>query len=686
MTHSIRKILVTSALPYANGPIHLGHLVEYIQTDIWVRFQRMCGHECLYVCADDTHGTPIMLRAQAENVSPEQLIERIWQEHRADFDAFSISFDNYYTTHSEENRLLSEEIYRRLIQAGHITRRSIKQAYDPVKEMFLPDRFIRGTCPRCGARDQYGDNCEVCGATYAPTDLKDAVSTLSGVQPIERDSEHFFFTLGNFEEFLRNWLYTPDARRPVQEGVANKLEEWFSAGLKDWDISRDAPYFGFEIPGETGKFFYVWLDAPIGYMASLENLCTRTGCDFAAYWNQESTAEVYHFIGKDILYFHTLFWPAILEGAGYRKPTAVFAHGFLTLNGEKMSKSRGTFITARRYLDHLNPDYLRYYFAAKLTDSIEDIDLNFEDYLSRINSNLVGKYINIASRSAPFIEKRFAGKLSDVSGEAMLQEMQAASSTIAACYEQRHYAEAVRLLMNFADRANQYIDAMKPWVLAKNTDADADLQWVCSVGVNAFRLLTLYLKPILPMLAEQAEVFLNVKPLTWDDAQHLLDTHTIHPYHHLAKRVEQAQIQAVVEQAPLSLTDSSSSPSSPAEVAGTNTSTMEPLRPLISYEDFAKLDLRVARIVMAENVEGAEKLLRLTLDIGGETRNVFAGIKDAYQPETLIGRYTVMIANLAPRKMRFGISEGMVLAAGPGKRDLWILSPDAGAQAGMRVK
>ena len=683
MPQQQRRILVTSALPYANGPIHLGHLVEYIQTDIWVRFQKLQGHECWYVCADDAHGTPIMLRAQQEGITPEELIARMHAEHRSDFSDFLVDFDNYYSTHSAENRELVALIYQRLRDAGHINRRTIQQAYDPVKKMFLPDRFIRGECPRCGTKDQYGDSCEVCGATYAPTELKNAVSALSGVPPVQKESEHYFFKLGDFENALRAWLF-PDitAPRHVQAEVANKLDEWFAAGLQDWDISRDAPYFGFEIPDAPGKYFYVWLDAPIGYMASFRNLCARTGLKFAEFWDPDSRAELYHFIGKDILYFHALFWPAMLEGSGFRKPSAVFAHGFLTVDGQKMSKSRGTFINARAYLNHLDPEYLRYYFAGKLGPHVEDIDLNLDDFTARINSNLVGKYVNIAARSAGFIEKQFAGRLAaSLDNPELLAEVQATAGAIATHYENREFAEAMRVVMALADRINEYVDATKPWVLAKNPAQAQRLHAVCSTNLNLFRLLSLYLKPVLPALVARVERFLDVAPLRWPDASTLLTDHTIRPYEHLATRVEPKQIEAMLDESRESLKMNETKPTETAASTG------EAIKPEISIDDFAKVDLRIARIVSAGFVEGADKLLQLTVDLGeGRTRNIFAGIRSAYDPKTLEGKLTVVVANLAPRKMKFGVSEGMVLAAGPGGKDLWILSPDNGAQPGMRVK
>ena len=678
MPNEPRHLLVTSALPYANGSIHLGHLVEYIQTDIWVRFQKMQGHQTIYVCADDAHGTPIMLRAQNEGITPEELIARTDQEHRADFADFHIGFDNYHSTHSAENRELAETIYHHLKDAGHIHSRTIKQAYDPLKEMFLPDRFIKGECPRCGTADQYGDNCESCGATYSPTELKNPVSVISGAAPIEKESEHFFFKLGDFETMLQQWTQG----KHTQPEIANKLNEWFEAGLQDWDISRDAPYFGFEIPDAPGKYFYVWLDAPIGYMASFKQYCDRHGIDFDEWWGKDSPHEVFHFIGKDIAYFHTLFWPAMLAGSGFRTPTAVFCHGFLTVNGQKMSKSRGTFITARTYLDQLNPEYLRYYFAAKLGNGIDDIDLNLEDFQQRVNSDLVGKVVNIASRCAGFINKKFNGQLSATIAEPDLYaSFVEASDRIAALYENREFSHAVREIMALADHANQYIDTQKPWVLAKEVGMEHQVQDVCSMGLNLFRVLVTYLKPVLPKLAEASENFLNIEPLMWQDVHAPLTNHTINKFKPLMTRVEKDKVDAMVDASKENL----QATQAPASAKSVNKD-IEPIAEQIEFEDFARLDLRIARIVKAEHVEGADKLLQLTLDLGNETRNVFAGIKSAYQPEELVGKLTVMVANLKPRKMRFGTSEGMVLAAGPGGKDLWVLHPDEGAQPGMRVK
>ncbi len=704
-----RQILVTSALPYANGAIHLGHLVEYIQTDIWVRFQKMRGNECWYVCADDTHGTPIMLRAEKEGITPEQLIARVHGEHSRDFAGFHVAFDNYHSTHSEETRFYAEDIYAKLKAAGLIEVRAIEQYYDPVKQMFLPDRFIKGECPKCGAKDQYGDSCESCGAAYAPTELKNPYSAVSGAQPVLKSSDHYFFKLSDprCQSFLREWT----RQGSLQTEAANKLHEWLGDEgenkLTDWDISRDAPYFGFEIPGAPGKYFYVWLDAPIGYMGSFKNFCKKKGIDFDAWWQPDSTAELYHFIGKDILYFHALFWPAELRHAGYRTPTNVFAHGFLTVDGAKMSKSRGTFITAESYLTQgLNPEWLRYYFAAKLNGTMEDIDLNLDDFVSRVNSDLVGKYINIASRAAGFVAKRFGGKLEAAHlvdrFDAALPGLRDAAAEIAEHYEQRDFARAMRRVMALADQINQYVDQNKPWELAKQAGQDAKLHEVCSILINAFRTLSIYLKPVLPKLAQRAEEFLNIAPLHWADAGHLLPpAHAINPYEHLMTRIEGKQIEALLAANRESL-GTTAVPAAAAPVAkeaespqrhaqhqqNAEDKMQQPAH--ISIDDFMKVDLRIARIANAEHVEGAEKLLKLTLDLGPlGTRQVFAGIKAAYDPAALVGRLTVMVANLAPRKMKFGMSEGMVLAASDpeGKTGgLYILSPDSGATPGMQVK
>jgi methionyl-tRNA synthetase len=671
-----RTILVTSALPYANGAPHLGHIVEYVQTDIWVRFQRLRGHDCLYVCASDAHGTPVMLKARQEGVTPEALIERFGAEQRRDFADFGISFDNFHTTHSPENREVTETIYRRLVAGGHVRRETIRQAYDEQAQMFLPDRYVRGTCPRCGALDQYGDSCESCGATYTPAELVHPVSVVSGTPPVQRDSEHLFFKLGDFEPMLREWT---GAGR-LQAAVTAKLDEWFSAGLRDWDISRDAPYFGFEIPGETGKYFYVWLDAPIGYLGSFLHYCRRTGLDFDRYWRPGSDAEVYHFIGKDIVYFHTLFWPAVLHGAGYRPPTAVYAHGFLTVNGQKMSKSRGTFITARAWLDHLPAEYLRYFYASRLGPGVEDLDLNLDEFAGKVNSDLVGKLVNIASRCAGFITRGSGGRLADALPEPQLQaSFVAAAESIAEAYEGRDLARAVREVMQLADRANLYIDQQKPWLMAKDPLRAAEVQGVCTQGVNLFRLLVLYLTPIVPKLAEDAERFLGIRAQTWADAATPLLGSSIGTYEPLATRVDPAALRALLGASaeslqPTGMPTAATAPDAPSAAAP------------ISIDDFAKVDLRIARIVEAGPVEGADKLLRLVVDVGGERRSVFAGIRPAYAPDALVGRLTVVVANLAPRKMRFGTSEGMVLAAGPGGADIFLLAPDAGAQPGMKVK
>ncbi len=674
-----RKILVTSALPYANGSIHLGHLVEYIQSDVWVRFQKMLGHTVHYVCADDTHGTPIMLRAEKEGVTPEALIAGVHQEHSADFAEFLVEFDNYYSTNSEENKTLSQNIYLALKANDKIATKTIEQFYDPVKNMFLPDRFIKGECPKCHAKDQYGDSCEVCGATYNPTELINAYSAVSGAAPIRKETEHHFFKLSDCEEFLKEWTRSGT----LQGEAANKMSEWFESGLNDWDISRDAPYFGFEIPDAPGKYFYVWLDAPIGYMASFKNLCDQNGLDFDEYWNKGSETELYHFIGKDILYFHALFWPATLEFSGYRTPTQIFAHGFLTVNGEKMSKSRGTFITARSYLEHVkNPEYLRYYYAAKLNATMEDIDLNLEDFVARVNSDLVGKYINIASRTAGFINKRFNGKLNPSSKNNVVVEMQSSASIIEHAYTAREYGKALREIMRLSDLANGYVAEKAPWVIAKQEGQDVLLQQVCSDALEMFRLLTLYLKPVLPKLAAEIEAFLNITPLKWSDVVESLSIgHTINLYNHLITRIDPKDIEAMVESNKTNLDNKVV----PAEV---NTKPKEEIvGDYISIDDFTKIDLRIAKIVNAEHVEGADKLLKLTLDIGeAQTRQVFAGIKSAYDPATLDGRLTIMVANLAPRQMKFGLSEGMVLAASDESGGPFIMSPDNGAKPGMRVK
>ncbi|EPM5563704.1 methionine--tRNA ligase [Providencia thailandensis] len=675
MSQVANKLLVTCALPYANGSIHLGHILEHIQADIWVRYQRMRGKEVHFICADDAHGTPIMLKAQQLGVSPEDMIAAVNKEHQDDFAGFAISYDNYHSTHSEENKQLSELIYNKLKNNGFIKNRTISQLYDPEKGMFLPDRFVKGTCPTCKAEDQYGDNCEVCGATYSPTELINPRSVVSGATPEMRDTEHFFFDLPAFSDMLQAWTRSG----ALQEQVANKMQEWFESGLQQWDITRDAPYFGFEIPDAPGKYFYVWLDAPIGYMGSFKNLCDKRGnINFDEFWNKDSNTDLYHFIGKDIVYFHSLFWPAMLEGSGYRKPTNLFVHGYVTVNGAKMSKSRGTFITAHSYLDHLDADCLRYYYAAKLSSRIDDIDLNLEDFVQRVNSDIVNKVVNLASRNAGFIAKRFGGKLSDnIADPALYQQFIDAAQIIGDAYTSREYGKAVREIMALADLANRYVDEKAPWVVAKQEGKDQELQDICSMGINLFRVLMTYLKPILPGLAKRAEAFLNIE-LTWDSITTPLTHHDVAPFKALFTRIEMAKVEAMVEASKESI--------KPAKVL-TGPLADDPIQETITFDDFAKIDLRIALIKQADFVEGSDKLLKLQLDIGGETRQVFSGIRSAYpDPKVLEGRLTVMVANLAPRKMRFGLSEGMVMAAGPGGKDIYLLSPDSGAQPGMQVK
>ena len=673
-----RTLLVTSALPYANGPIHLGHLVEHIQTDIWTRFQKMRGHNCWYVCADDAHGTPIMLKAQKEGKTPEELVAFFQAQHQQDFADFLINHDHYYSTHSPENTVLAQSIYQQLKAAGHISQRTIEQAYDEQAQMFLPDRFIKGDCPRCGAVDQYGDSCETCGATYDPTDLKNPVSVVSGSTPVTRESEHYFFKLADFEAFLRQWT-----AHHVQPEIANKLAEWFDNGLNDWDISRDAPYFGIKIPDTEDKYFYVWLDAPIGYIASFQHFARSQGWDVEQammdYWHTDQT-ELYHFIGKDIAYFHTLFWPAMLKGANYRTPTAVYCHGFLTVDGKKMSKSRGTFINARTYLDHLRPEYFRYYMAAKLTAGIEDIDLNLEDFVARVNSDLVGKIVNIASRCAGFISKRFEGQLATViepGDQAVLDALSEKANNIATLYEQRQFAQAMREIMALADLVNQYVDEQKPWVMIKDDSQLTRVQQVCTAGLEAFRQLIIYLKPVLPQVATDVETFLNTEPLMWHDLQTPIFGHTIQRFKPLMQRIEPEGIQQMIE-------DSRQLTPEPAAPL------IEPLADEITFDDFMRVDLRVAKIISAEHVDGADKLLRLVLALDEQsqvTKQVFAGIRSDYNPDDLVDRYTVMVANLKPRKMKFGLSEGMVVASSSTDTEgLYLLAPDPGAKAGMRIK
>ena len=682
-----RKILVTSALPYANGSIHLGHMVEHIQTDVWVRFQKLRGHECYYCCADDTHGTPVMLAAQKQGIAPEDMIAKVREEHLADFTGFGIGYDNYYSTHSPENKQFSQDIYRALKANGKIESRVIEQLFDPEKQMFLPDRFVKGECPKCHAQDQYGDNCEVCGTTYSPTELINPYSAVSGAKPELRESEHFFFKLGECADFLKAWTSgnnPHDGKPHLQPEALNKMKEWLGEGeettLSDWDISRDAPYFGFEIPDAPGKYFYVWLDAPVGYMASFKNLCDRIGINFDEYFKADSQTEMYHFIGKDILYFHALFWPAMLHFSGHRAPTGVYAHGFLTVDGQKMSKSRGTFITAKSYLEQgLNPEWMRYYIAAKLNSKIEDIDLNLQDFISRVNSDLVGKYVNIAARASGFIAKRFEGRLKDVADSALLAKLTAQSEAIAECYESREYAKALRDIMALADIVNEYVDANKPWELAKQEGQDARLHEVCSELINAFTMLTAYLAPVLPKVAENAAKFLNLEAITWANTRETLGEHAINKYEHLMQRVEQKQVDDLIEANKQSI--------AAAAAPAAEESKYEKVAEQASFDDFMKIDMRVAKVLNCEAVEGSTKLLKFDLDFGFEKRIIFSGIAASYpNPAELNGRMVIAVANFAPRKMaKFGVSEGMILSAATAEGKLKLLDVDAGAQPGDKV-
>ncbi|HGO6973890.1 TPA: methionine--tRNA ligase [Neisseria meningitidis] len=682
-----RKILVTSALPYANGSIHLGHMVEHIQTDVWVRFQKLRGNECHYCCADDTHGTPVMLAAQKQGIAPEDMIAKVREEHLADFTGFFIGYDNYYSTHSPENKQFSQDIYRALKANGKIESRVIEQLFDPEKQMFLPDRFVKGECPKCHAQDQYGDNCEVCGTTYSPTELINPYSAVSGAKPELRESEHFFFKLGECADFLKAWTSgnnPHDGKPHLQPEALNKMKEWLGEGeettLSDWDISRDAPYFGFEIPDAPGKYFYVWLDAPVGYMASFKNLCDRIGIDFDEYFKAGSQTEMYHFIGKDILYFHALFWPAMLHFSGHRAPTGVYAHGFLTVDGQKMSKSRGTFITAKSYLEQdLNPEWMRYYIAAKLNSKIEDIDLNLQDFISRVNSDLVGKYVNIAARASGFIAKRFEGRLKDVADSALLAKLTAQSEAIAECYESREYAKALRDIMALADIVNEYVDANKPWELAKQEGQDERLHEVCSELINAFTMLTAYLAPVLPKVAENAAKFLNLEAITWANTRETLGKHAINKYEHLMQRVEQKQVDDLIEANKQSI--------AAAAAPAAEESKYEKVAEQASFDDFMKIDMRVAKVLNCEAVEGSTKLLKFDLDFGFEKRIIFSGIAASYpNPAELNGRMVIAVANFAPRKMaKFGVSEGMILSAATADGKLKLLDVDAGAQPGDKV-
>jgi methionyl-tRNA synthetase len=672
-----RKIVVTSALPYANGPIHIGHLVEYLQTDIWVRFQKMCGNECLYFCADDTHGTPVMISARAAGISPEELIEQMYKEHKADFDRFYIEFDNYYSTHSPENKYFSELIFTRLNEAGSIVTRDVEQTYCENCKMSLPDRFVRGTCPRCKAENQYGDSCEVCSGTYQPVDLINPQCATCGNTPTLQTSKHYFFKLADYEQQLKDLI----ASGHTQKSVSNKLDEWFKAGLKDWDISRDGPYFGFKIPGEQNKFFYVWLDAPIGYMASAKNYCDRKGLDFDKIWNS-TEYELFHFIGKDIMYFHALFWPAMLLGAGFKTANKLFVHGFLTVNGEKMSKSRGTFIKASTYVKHLSPEYLRYYYASKLKDNIEDIDLRFEDFINKTNSNLVGKFANLASRSGPMLTKKLDGQLGrlDNRGIELINKLTAAKDRIIEDYENLKYAAAVRTITTLADEANRYVEQNQPWVTIK-TDPEKTRTTLTAI-INAVRILTIYLKPILPKYAEKVEKFLNVDKLSFEDIGTVLENHKINDFKRLVERIDEEQVNAMVEESKEGTRPAGSQTQSPQPTAS---EPAEPFKPECTIEDFAKIDMRIAKVIKAEAVEGADKLLRLVLDVGGPERTVLAAIAKAYKPEELTGKIVVYLANLKPRQMRFGLSEGMILAVGTGGKDIFMLSADTGAKPGQKV-
>ena len=680
-----RKILVTSALPYANGSIHLGHMVEHIQTDIWVRFQKLRGHECYYCCADDTHGTPIMLAAEKQGITPEQMIEKTHAEHLADFTGFGIGYDNYYSTHSPENKHFSEQIYLALKANGKIVGKTINQLFDPEKQMFLPDRFVKGECPKCHAQDQYGDNCEVCGTTYSPTELIKPYSAVSGATPVMKQTEHFFFKLSDCADYLKQWTAgETNGHAHLQPEALNKMNEWLKDGeLSDWDISRDAPYFGFQIPDEPDKYFYVWLDAPVGYMASFQNLCDKIGLDFNEFFGKDSTAEMYHFIGKDILYFHALFWTAMLQFSGHRAPTGIFAHGFLTVDGQKMSKSRGTFITAKSYLEQgLNPEWMRYYIAAKLNSKIEDIDLNLQDFIARVNSDLVGKYINIASRASGFIHKKFAGSLHAVSGSALIARLTEKSDSIAADYENREYAKALREIMALADIVNEYVDANKPWELAKQEGMEERLHEVCSELINAFKILTAYLAPVLPNVAAQAAEFLNVPQLDWSHtASTLPANHVIHQYQHLMQRIEEKQVNDLIEANKQSIQAAAEKQPAPA-AAG-----YEPVAPQCSFDDFVKVDMRVAKVLNCQAVEGSTKLLKFDLDFGFEQRVIFSGIAASYpNPAELNGTMVIAVANFAPRKMaKFGVSEGMILSAADGKGQLKLLTVHEGAKPGDKV-
>lgn len=680
-----RTIVVTSALPYANGPIHIGHLVEYIQTDIWVRFHKMNGDRCYYFCADDTHGTPIMISARKAGISPEQLIAQVHREHSTDFGRFHVAFDNYYSTHSPENKAFSETIFERLNQAGSIVKRDVEQTYCEKDQMSLPDRYVRGACPRCGAEDQYGDSCEVCGSTYRPTDLVNPRCSVCGTRPVIRVSQHYFFRLANYEKQLKELF----AAGYTQRSVANKLEEWFKVGLEDWDISRDGPYFGFKIPGEQDKYFYVWLDAPIGYMASTKNYCDRHGLSFDDLWNNPAN-ELYHFIGKDIMYFHALFFPAMLIGSGFKTANKLFVHGFLTVNGEKMSKSRGTFIRASTYADHLDPEFLRYYYASKLGDTVDDIDLAIHDFIGKTNGDLVGKYANLASRSGPMLTKQFGGRLGtlDAEGRQLVAKLVAAKDQIVRDYEGLNYATVVRTISAMADDANRYVEQKQPWTTAKTDPART--QTTLTAILNAMKVLTIYLKPIVPKFAEKIERFLKTGPLGFADVERTLENHEIGTFERLFERIDEEQVNAMIDQSKEGQTPKPAAPQPapaavPAAAAQPAPAPQGDFKPEVTIDDFAKLDLRIARVVSAERVQGADKLLRLVLDVGTVQKTVMAGIALAYQPENLVGRLVVFFANLKPRQMKFGLSEGMILACGPGGKDVFMLNVDQGAVPGQKV-
>lgn len=672
-----RKLFITSALPYANGALHLGHMLEHTQSDIWARINRAMGRKVRYLCAEDSHGAPIMLRAEKEGVTPEEFVAGTRKEHWHLLQDFNISYDHYHTTHSPENQAMVNRIYSKLKENGHIDTKVVEQLFDPEKKMFLADRFIKGECPNCGAKDQYGDNCEVCAATYNATEVINPRSVISGATPVIKESLHYFVNLKNFEDMLKDWMN----QGALQDQVINKLKEWFEMGLQSWDISRDAPYFGFKIPDTKDKYFYVWLDAPVGYLGCLKYVCEQNDEDLEDWIAADANTQMVHFVGKDILYFHSLFWPAMLHGSGIKVPDSVYVHGFVTVNGAKMSKSRGTFINASTYLKHFKPDYLRYYYASKLSDKIVDLDLNLEDFVSKVNSDLVGKIVNIASRCAGFIKKKFDGQLSaELHNPELYQSFTERSQEIADLFLDRKYSKAIKIIMTLADNANQYISDMEPWQAIKDENKQDEVHQVCSTGINLFRVLITWLSPVVTETAAKASDFLNTDVNDWNAIESPLTNHTINKFKPLITRIETASVEAMIEDSKEDLQAIEDTPQITGPLAD------DPISDEISFDDFAKIDLRIAKIIDAQHVKGADKLLQLTLDLGGLQKNVFAGIKSAYQPEDLIGKNTVMVANLAPRKMRFGLSEGMVLAAGPGGKDLYILEPNDGALPGMRVK